>query len=188
MLKNLIKEDINLKKKLIKFNNKILKIIKTLSLKFLENKQVFICGNGGSAADAQHLSAEFLVRLRPNINRKPYPLINLMQDSSTFSACSNDFNFDQIFKRNLQAFGKKDDVLICLSTSGNSKNIINVIKFAKKEGILVISLLGKDGGKCKNLSDIELIIPSKKTAKIQECHMMLGHYILEKVEDKLLNV
>jgi D-sedoheptulose 7-phosphate isomerase len=188
MLKNLIKEDIDLKKKLIKFDNKILKIIQILNLKFSGNKQVFICGNGGSAADAQHLSAEFLVRLRPNINRKPYPLINLMQDSSTFSACSNDFNFDQIFKRNLQALGKKGDVLICLSTSGNSKNIINVIKFAKKEGILVISFLGKDGGKCKNLSDIELIIPSRKTAKIQECHMMLGHYILEKVEDKLLNV
>ena len=90
-------------------------------------------GNGGSAADAQHLSAEFLVRLRPKVNRKPYPLINLMQDSSTFSACSNDYSFNEIFKRNLDALGRKEDILICLSTSGNSKNIFNVIKLAKKK-------------------------------------------------------
>ena len=188
MLKNLIKEDIKLKKKLVKFESKILKIIEILSTKLLEKKRVFICGNGGSAADAQHLSAEFLVRLRPNINRKPYPLITLMQDSSTFSACSNDYSFEQIFKRNLQALGNSGDVLICLTTSGNSKNILNVIKFAKKNDILVISLLGKDGGNCKSLSDIEIIIPSNKTAKIQECHMMLGHHILEKVEDRLIDV
>ena len=111
-----------------------------------------------------------------------------MQDSSTFSACSNDYSFEQIFKRNLQALGNSGDVLICLTTSGNSKNILNVIKKKKKNDILVISLLGKDGGNCKSLSDIEIIIPSNKTAKIQECHMMLGHHILEKVEDRLIDV
>ena len=101
MLKKLISEDIILKKKLIKFEKKIIKIIDFLSFKFKNGNHVFICGNGGSAADAQHLSAEFLVRLRPKVNRKPYPLINLMQDSSTFSACSNDYSFNHIFKRNL---------------------------------------------------------------------------------------
>ena len=188
MLRKLISEDIILKKKLIRFDKKIIKIIDFLSLKFKNGNHVFICGNGGSAADAQHLSAEFLVRLRPKINRKPYPLINLIQDSSTFSACSNDYSFNQIFKRNLDALGKEGDVLICLSTSGNSKNIYRVIKSAKKRKIFTITFLGKKGGVCKSLSDIELIIPSNDTAKIQECHMMLGHYILEKVEDNLINV
>ena len=188
MLRKLISEDIILKKKLIRFDKKIIKIIDFLSFKFKNGNHVFICGNGGSAADAQHLSAEFLVRLRPKINRKPYPLINLLQDSSTFSACSNDYSFNQIFKRNLDALGKEGDVLICLSTSGNSKNIYRVIKFAKKRKIFTITFLGKKGGVCKSLSDIELIIPSNNTAKIQECHMMLGHYILEKVEDNLINV
>tara|TARA_B100000242_G_C42808480_1_gene375944 strand:- start:58 stop:624 length:567 start_codon:yes stop_codon:yes gene_type:complete len=187
MLKKLISEDIILKKKLIKFDKKIIKIIDFLSFKFKNGNHVFICGNGGSAADAQHLSAEFLVRLRPKVNRKPYPLINLMQDSSTFSACSNDFSFNEIFKRNLEALGRKEDILICLSTSGNSKNIFNVIKLAKKKKIFTISFLGKKGGICKDLSDIEILIPSNNTAKIQECHMMLGHYILEKVEDNLIN-
>lgn len=187
MLKNLIKEDIHLTKKLAKFEKKISEIISILITKFKEGNKVFICGNGGSAADAQHLSAEFVVRLRPNINRKPYPLINLMQDSSNFSACSNDFSFNNIFARNLLAMANEGDVLVCLSTSGNSKNILNVIKLAKEKNIIVISLLGKKGGKCRGLSDFEIIIPSNKVHKIQECHMMLGHYILEKVEDKLID-
>ena len=95
--------------------------------------KIFICGNGGSAADAQHLSAEFLIRLRPNVNRKPYPVISLAQDVSTITACGNDLGFEKIFERNLMALGSKKDLLLAISTSGQSKNIINVLKYAKKK-------------------------------------------------------
>jgi D-sedoheptulose 7-phosphate isomerase len=109
-----------------------------------------------------------------------------MQDSSTFSACSNDYGFKYIFSRNLEAMASKGDLLICLTTSGKSKNIIEVIKYAKKNGIKVISFLGKDGGPCRGMSDLELLMPTDITAKIQESHLMLGHYILQQVEDKFL--
>ena len=186
MFKSFLEEDIKITKSLLKLENKINKAITIIYSTVKNNNKIYICGNGGSAADAQHLAAEFLVRLRPKINRKPIPLISLMQDSSTFSACSNDYDFKYIFSRNLEAMGKKNDLLICLSTSGNSKNIYEVLKFSKKNKIKSLSFLGGKGGKCKNLSDLEIIIPHSATSKIQEAHLMLGHYILEKVEDKIL--
>ena len=146
----------------------------TITLK--KGNKIFICGNGGSAADAQHLAAEFLIRLRPKINRKPYPVISLAQDTSTLTACGNDLGFENIFKRNLEALANKKDLLITLSTSGNSKNIKS------------ISFLGNKGGKCKGLSSIELEVPHENTARIQECHIFLGHFIFESVENRLLKV
>ena len=98
----------------------------------INNHRIFICGNGGSAADAQHLSTEFLVRLNPKKNRKPYPLFTLTSDSTNMSAIGNDYGFENIFKRNLEANANKGDILITLSTSGKSKNIVNVLNFAKK--------------------------------------------------------
>lgn len=187
MFEEFLNQDIKLTRKLLSLEKQIKKVISTIYLTIKKNNKVFICGNGGSAADAQHLAAEFLVRLRPNINRRPLPLISLMQDSSTFSACSNDYDFKYIFSRNLEAMANKNDLLICLSTSGNSKNIIEVLKYAKKRKIKSISFLGNKGGKCKGISDLEILIPSDITSKIQECHLMLGHFILEKVEDRLLN-
>ncbi len=187
MFKEFLNQDIEITRKLLSLETQIKKVISLIYLTIKKNNKVFICGNGGSAADAQHLAAEFLVRLRPTIDRRPLPLISLMQDSSTFSACSNDYDFKYIFSRNLEAMANKNDMLICLSTSGNSKNIIEVLKYAKKRKIKSISFLGKKGGKCKGISDLEILIPSDITAKIQECHMMLGHFILEKVEDRLLN-
>ena len=92
-----------------------------------------LCGNGGSAADAQHLAAEFLIRLRPHVNRKPIPAITLATDTSSLTACGNDYSFDEIFSRNLNALGSKNDILIAITTSGNSKNILNVLKAARKK-------------------------------------------------------
>ena len=100
------------------------KAIKIISTKVKKGGKILLCGNGGSAADAQHLAAEFLVRLRPKVNRKPIPAISLAQDTSTLTACGNDYSFDDIFLRTFQAVGNKKDVLICISTSGNSNNII----------------------------------------------------------------
>jgi D-sedoheptulose 7-phosphate isomerase len=186
MYKYFLEEDIEITKKLLPLERVIKKIIRSIYSSIKNKKKIFICGNGGSAADAQHLAAEFLVRLRPKVNRRPFPLISLMQDSSTFSACSNDYGFKYIFSRNLEAMASKGDLLICLTTSGKSKNIIEVIKYAKKNGIKVISFLGKDGGPCRGMSDLELLMPTDITAKIQESHLMLGHYILQQVEDKFL--
>ena len=145
-----------------------------------------LCGNGGSAADAQHLAAEFLIRLKPDINREPIPAIALAQDTSTITACGNDYKFQDHFARILYALGDKNDVLIVISTSGNSKNIINVLRQAKKKKIFSIGFLGNLGGKAKKLCNISLIVDSKITARIQESHIFLGHYIFEKVENELL--
>ena len=141
-----------------------------------------LCGNGGSAADAQHLAAEFLMRLKPNLNRNPIPAITLAQDTSTITACGNDFKYEHQFSRCLEALGKKEDVLIAISTSGNSKNIINVLNKAKKMKIFSIGFLGKKGGKAKKLCNLPLIIESSITARIQEVHIFLGHYIFNKLK------
>jgi D-sedoheptulose 7-phosphate isomerase len=186
---NSINESIKLKKKLKNFNLEVNFFTSLIFDTVKKNKKIFICGNGGSAADSQHLAAEFLVRLNPKVNRKALAMIPLALDSSSLTACGNDYSFDKIFSRNLEAIGSADDLLICLTTSGNSKNIINVIKIAKKMKIKTLCLLGNKGGSVKNLikeKNNMIIIPSKNVARIQECHMFLGHTILNMVENKLL--
>jgi len=115
------------------------------------------------------------------------PAISLATDISTITACGNDYSFNNIFSRNLEALGSSKDVLIAISTSGQSKNILNVLKYAKKKNILTISFLGNKGGIAKKNSDIPLIVKSTSTARIQEAHIFLGHYIFEQVENKILN-
>lgn len=185
-LKKAISESVKLKKKLLNLSYNINEGINLISKTLISGHKVYICGNGGSAADAQHLAAEFLVRLRPKVNRKPYPVVALAQDTSTITACGNDLGFNNLFKRNLEALANKNDLLIVFSTSGNSKNILKVINFAKSRKIKILSFLGNNGGKCKGLSDLELIVPNKNTARIQECHIFLGHFIFENVEDILI--
>ena len=151
-----------------------------------KGNKLLLCGNGGSAADAQHLAAEFIVRLRPGVNRKPFAAISLAQDTSTLTACGNDFSFNDIYSRNLEALGKKNDLLIAISTSGNSKNVLNALKQANRMSIKTIGLLGSGGGKAKKLCNYSIIVPSRITARIQEVHIFLGHYIFEKVENLML--
>jgi len=188
-LQSSVLDSIKIKKKLLnkKYRSIINDIISEIFLKIKTGKKVFICGNGGSAADAQHLSAEFVIRLNPKKNREAYPLISLCADATNITACSNDFGFTNIFKRNLEALGQNGDLLIVLSTSGNSMNIIKAIKQAKKMNIKTIGFLGLTGGKCSALTDIELLIPSQNVARIQESHMFLGHHILNEVEKKLIS-
>ena len=185
-LKKAIRDSVTIKKSLIKLEKDIYKSIDLICSTLMSGNKIYICGNGGSAADAQHLAAEFLIRLRPKINRKPYPVIALAQDTSTITACGNDLGFDNLFKRNLEALASRNDLLIVFSTSGNSKNILKVIKYAKLKKIKVLSFLGNKGGKCKGLSDLELIVKDKNTARIQESHIFLGHFIFENVEDILI--
>jgi D-sedoheptulose 7-phosphate isomerase len=175
------------KRSLIPQSNQIKNAIEVITETLKKNKKIMICGNGGSAADAQHLTAEFLVRLRPNVNRRPLPIMSLAMDTSTITACANDYDFKYLFSRNFEAFGNKGDVLIVISTSGDSKNIIEVAKLSKKKKITVIGFLGKNGGKVKKSIDIPIIVKSNNTARIQEAHIMLGHFIFEQVENILIN-
>ena len=181
-----IQKSIQSKLKLLDFKSEVNKAIYLIHSTLKKKNKILICGNGGSAADAQHLAAEFLIRLRPEVNREPYPVITLAQDTSTLTACGNDIGFENIFSRNLEALHKKGDLLIALSTSGNSKNIIKVLKTSKKLGLNSISLLGNKGGSAKGLSSLDLIVPEKNTARIQECHIFLGHFIFKSVENLLL--
>jgi len=183
-----ILESIEIKKKLVLLNKEVFLSIKKIYSTIKNGGKVFICGNGGSAADAQHLSAEFLVRLNPKVNRRPFPLISLAIDTSNLTACGNDFDFKYIFSRNLQALGSKKDLLIAISTSGNSKNIIEVLKKSKKMKIFSIGFFGFNGGAAKKLSNLSIIVPHQKVARIQECHIFLGHFILNRVEKMLLNI
>lgn len=176
---------INTLKKVSSLNEEIEKVISVITDCIKSGRKILICGNGGSAAEANHLAAEFLVRLKPDNNRPAIPIISLSQNSSVITACGNDFGFDNIFSRTLEGLGNTGDVLISLSTSGNSANVLNVIKSAKNKKIKTISFLGKNGGAVKNLSDIELLVPSENVARIQECHLFLGHFIFSEVEKKL---
>ena len=149
LFKKKIESFLKLKKKLYKIEPQVQQSIELMTRTIKNGNKVMICGNGGSAADAQHLAAEFLIRLRPNVNRKSFPVITLAQDTSTITACGNDLGFDNIFKRNFEGLAKDGDLLIALSTSGNSKNILKVLKYAKAKKINAISFLGNKGGKCK---------------------------------------
>ena len=152
----------------------------------LRGGKVLLCGNGGSAADAQHLVAEFLIRLTSDVNREGIPAISLAQDSSTLTACLNDYGPDVIFKRVMSALAQEGDVLLAISTSGNSKNIIEVLKYAKSRGIYSLGFLGGNGGKALQYCDASFIVPSTLTARIQESHITAGHTLLQYVEDILI--
>lgn len=151
---------------------------------FASGKKVLICGNGGSAADSQHMAGEFICILNKTFNRPGLPAIALTTDTSILTAYANDMGFEKIFKRQIQALGKEGDVLIAISTSGKSPNIITAIKYAKLAKFHTIALTGKSG-KLKNLADIPIMVPSSHTQYIQESHISIIHIICELVEDHL---
>jgi len=165
---------------------KIKSISKKITNQILKGGKLLFCGNGGSAADSQHLAAEFLVKSRPNVNRRPIPALSLATDVSTLTACANDYSSNEIFLRTFLALKNENDILFAITTSGKSKNIIKVLKEAKKQKIYSVGLLGKGGGAAKKITDDSIIVKSNNTALIQECHIFLGHYILETVENELL--
>ena len=145
--------------------------------------KIIFCGNGGSAADSQHLASEFTGRFIKD--REPIASLALTTDSSALTCISNDYSYEQVFARQLKAIGKEGDVFVGISTSGNSNNIIEAIKVAKDMGIKTISLLGNDGGAMKDLGDLSIIIPSDVTARIQEMHILVGHTLCGGVEQEL---
>ena len=150
--------------------------------------KLLLCGNGGSAADAQHLAAEFLIRLTSDVNRESIPALSLAQDTSTLTACINDYGPDEVFKRVFSALSSEGDILLVITTSGNSKNIIETLKLAKERGIYSLGFLGNGGGKALSYCDSAFIVPSNITARIQESHITAGHALLQYVEDSLLEI
>ena len=181
-----ISEHNNVILKLLSQTSNLNKIISIIYKKLNLGGKILLCGNGGSAADAQHLAAEFLIRLRPKVNRHPIPAISLCTDTSMLTACGNDYKFEDIFLRPFKALSKKNDILLTISTSGNSKNIIKVLNQAKKDKITTIGFLGNNGGKAKKFCNYKIVVDSKNTARTQEAHIFLGHFIFTSVENLVL--
>lgn len=147
--------------------------------------KLLVCGNGGSGADAAHFATEFVVRFAAD--RPAHPAICLTADGVLLTAAGNDYGFDEIFARQLAALGRAGDVLICLTTSGNSHNVVRAVEEAHARGVKTIALLGRDGGKMRGLASIELLVSSDSTARIQEAHMFLLHVLCEATEDRISN-
>jgi D-sedoheptulose 7-phosphate isomerase len=165
--------------------NDILASVNVITESFRSKNKLLLCGNGGSAADCQHIAAEFMIRLSHHIKRPALPAIALTTDTSNLTASGNDIGFENGFARSVEGLGKKGDVLIAISTSGNSPNVIKAAETAKQIGIKVIGFLGGSGGKLKSLVDIPVIIPSSNVQRIQEGHITVGHIICELVEEEL---
>ena len=187
-IKQTFEDSINVKKKVIDEGAyKVLLDAGNVIAESISKKgKLLICGNGGSAADAQHLAAEFLIRLTSDVNRDSIPALSLAQDTSTLTACINDYGPDDIFKRVFSALSSDGDVLLAITTSGNSKNIIETLKLANERGIYSLGFLGGDGGEALKYCNTAFIVPDKVTARIQESHITAGHALLQYVENKLL--
>jgi D-sedoheptulose 7-phosphate isomerase len=160
-------------------------IVDLIVARFRGGKHLYFCGNGGSAADAQHLAAEFSGRFY--IDREALPSEALHCNTSYMTAVANDYSYDLIYSRLIRGIGKKEDILVGMSTSGNSVNILKAFETAREKGITTIGMTGQGGGKLAALSDHLIDIPSKNTPRIQEAHMLLGHIICQLVEDKYFN-
>jgi D-sedoheptulose 7-phosphate isomerase len=145
--------------------------------------KVLLCGNGGSAADAQHLATELTIRYRSSVVRPALPAIALSTDTSALTAGANDLGYDAVFSRLVEAYGREGDILLCLSTSGNSKSVVNALDYAQQHGLKTLALLGGDGGVLKGAADLEIIVPHSGSAdRVQECHITIGHVIIDLVE------
>jgi len=184
-IKSYIEKGIELRKRIIDSKlNEIINFAKIIYKSLKDGGKLLICGNGGSAADAQHIAAEFVNRYLAD--RSPLPALALTTDTSIITAVSNDFTFDQIFSKQIQALATKNDCLLAISTSGKSPNIINALKSAKSIGCATLSLTGKDGGDMPNHSDLTLIVPSNETPVIQETHLVIEHLICDLVERMII--
>jgi D-sedoheptulose 7-phosphate isomerase len=164
------------------------RIIKSVDLILgaLQTKnKILLCGNGGSAADSQHLAAEFVIRMNPALKRPAIPAIALSTDSSVLTAGANDIGYDNVFARSVEALGNPGDVLVAISTSGRSESINRAVTMAKSRGMKVIGLLGRDGGTTRDLVDIAVIVPSDDTQRIQEGHITIGHILCALVEREM---
>jgi D-sedoheptulose 7-phosphate isomerase len=189
-MKDYIKNQVKLSfetKQAIFENDELLSDIEKVSRLCVElyrgGKKTILAGNGGSAADAQHIAAEMVGRY--GFDRPSLPSLALTTDTSALTAIGNDYGYDMVFSRQLEGMGQDGDLFIGISTSGNSKNIINAFKSAKDKNITTVALVGRDGGEMAKLADISLIVPSNSTPRIQESHILIGHIICDIIEKEI---
>jgi D-sedoheptulose 7-phosphate isomerase len=179
-----LQESIDTKKALLSTHLDVVKKIADAIVRAFKNgRRLYLIGNGGSAADAQHIAGELLGRFK--MNRRPLPAVALTTDTSVMTALANDFGYDTCFARQAEALVSPGDVILALSTSGNSKGILNAVQVSRERGAVAIGFTGKDGGLLKDVVDICLKIPSNNTPRIQECHITVGHILCSIVEKEL---
>lgn len=164
----------------------IVRMAEVIAQSLRQGGKLLLCGNGGSAADAQHLAAELLVRLRPHVNRDGIPALALATDPSSLTACGNDYSFEVYYERLVRALGKPGDVLIGITTSGKSPNVVRALRAARESEMITIGLLGDGGGPALAECDLALVVPSNITGRVQEAHITIGHALMELVEELLL--
>ena len=178
------KESAEVEGRFLKENlSRLIEVIKLVSSAFEAGNKVFFFGNVGSAADAQHIAAEFVNRYI--MDRPPLPAISLTTDTSVLTSVSNDLAFSEIFSRQIKALGKEGDVAVGISTSGNSPNVVKAFEVAKEMGMKTVALTGNDGGALSKIADLSLIVSSESTPRIQETHILVGHLLCEMVERQL---
>lgn len=183
-IERLMAESLAVKQDLIRYYlGAIAKVVDSTLEALQRGNLILLCGNGGSAADAQHLAAEFINRFL--LSRAALPAIALTTDTSVLTSIGNDSDFSQVFARQVEALGKAGDIFYAISTSGNSDNVIEAVKVARKRGIETVAFTGGDGGKLAPLCDLALIVPSRSTPRIQEAHITIGHIICQIVEERL---
>lgn len=181
IIQKALRESIGVKEEFIKENMaKLSFFAEKIALALTGDRKLLLCGNGGSAADAQHIAAEFINRYE--LERPPLPAIALTTDTSILTSVGNDYSFDQVFSKQIKALGVEGDVLLAISTSGNSTNVIEAVKAAKSLGIFTVGLTGGEGGQLASLVDLSLVVKSAVTGRIQETHILVGHIICELVD------
>jgi len=187
IIEKVLAESLKVKKAFIKDNvaNLIL-LAEKIANAFTNDRKLMLCGNGGSAADAQHIAAEFVNRFM--LERPPLPALALTTDTSIITCIGNDYSFDEIFSKQIKALGTEGDVLLAISTSGNSENVLLAASDAQVRGIYVAGFMGGDGGKLKGLVDLALVVDSDVTARIQESHILAGHIICHLVDHILFQM
>jgi D-sedoheptulose 7-phosphate isomerase len=187
-IRTLFEESIALKQKVLETDllDTLSNIADMIADSITKGGRLYLCGNGGSAADAQHLAAELLIRLRSSVNRDSLPALTLATDISSVTACGNDYGFDDIFARPLAGLGRAGDVLLGITTSGRSPNVIKAFQKAREMNIKTVGFLGCSGMPASDLCDLAFIVPSIDTGRVQEVHITAGHALMEAVEDRLL--
>lgn len=181
IIEKALKESIKVKEDFVRENiHNLIFVAEKIALAFTSDRKLMICGNGGSAADAQHIAAEFVNRFM--LERPPLPAIALTTDTSIITSIGNDYAFDDIFSKQVKAIGMEGDVLLSISTSGNSANVISAIKVARAQGIYTVAFAGADGGRLRSLTDLALVVKSNSTARIQEAHIFAGHITCQLVD------
>jgi D-sedoheptulose 7-phosphate isomerase len=186
IIETALKESIRVKEAFVRQQStSLIELAETVFKAFLNGRKLMLCGNGGSAADAQHIAAEFVNRFQRE--RAPLPALALTTDTSILTSVANDEGYEQVFSKQIEALGVKGDILLAISTSGSSANILSAIHAARKGELYTVGLTGGDGGKMRSLVDLPLVVESTSTPRIQEVHILAGHIICELVEHLLIH-